>query len=688
MAVAQINVGFQVQVKELAEKMNQAAEILEKNKAKFVKAGNSIGQAGMYVGRYVDQMAGAVISTIGGVVTFIPEIMSGISKLNALLIANPWVALATAITAAGAALYFYTRKGSEAAQTQKMLNDINVEALKNTAKERAELDSLLKLAKDDTALKKDRLDAIKKLNDISPKYLGDLELESINTKKSTEAIGLYIDALNSKARAQALVAKKTELFQKQMELSMKGLGETGVVQDAFDKLWSAIGFDKPLINSKVALEEHIKAMNYSESTANALRAAYDPLLKQREKEIGSIQKQIDALDDYAKAEQSTGESVSRNHENSETAIKEKIKTLRDQRSSLDMSSEKYKELSKTIEGYEKRLKTSETVTKAAKKNIVATEGTILFYEQQINAIKDFQDKVSSSADEYGEAAERIALIQSKIDALTGKREEQVSLSMNIEPIKEGTIKSYQRQIEHLTRLRDSFEVGSIAYSAFDSKIKDIEFTISAKIDEGSFSLATDGIARLTQEIEVAKASSAAVLAEKQEEAQIYADAVGGAFDTLSQNFISSLGEGEDAMSRFGIAMMQTVLKLISMALSNALANAIVGATQSGNATGPAAVFTTPAFIATAVAGIFGAFASIPKFADGGVVYGPTLGLMGEYAGAANNPEVIAPLNKLKDLIEPAGSGVTQIVLGGGFKITGSELQLVLDRNQMRKKRIG
>ena len=31
------------------------------------------------------------------------------------------------------------------------------------------------------------------------------------------------------------------------------------------------------------------------------------------------------------------------------------------------------------------------------------------------------------------------------------------------------------------------------------------------------------------------------------------------------------------------------------------------------------------------------------FADGGMVYGPTLGLVGEYAGASSNPEVIAPL---------------------------------------------
>lgn len=38
------------------------------------------------------------------------------------------------------------------------------------------------------------------------------------------------------------------------------------------------------------------------------------------------------------------------------------------------------------------------------------------------------------------------------------------------------------------------------------------------------------------------------------------------------------------------------------------------------------------------------------FANGGIVYGPTFAQVGEYAGASSNPEVIAPLNKLKDII--------------------------------------
>jgi TP901 family phage tail tape measure protein len=79
-----------------------------------------------------------------------------------------------------------------------------------------------------------------------------------------------------------------------------------------------------------------------------------------------------------------------------------------------------------------------------------------------------------------------------------------------------------------------------------------------------------------------------------------------------------------------------------------------------------------------------AAAAIPKFAKGAVLYGPTLGIMGEYSNAANNPEVVAPLNKLKDLIQPTGG------MGGTveFRIRRRELVGVLkqdERIQMRTR---
>ena len=54
--------------------------------------------------------------------------------------------------------------------------------------------------------------------------------------------------------------------------------------------------------------------------------------------------------------------------------------------------------------------------------------------------------------------------------------------------------------------------------------------------------------------------------------------------------------------------------------------------------------------------LFNFINGVTPFADGGIVYGPTLSIMGEYAGARSNPEVIAPLNKLKSIIGDGGAG--------------------------------
>jgi len=74
---------------------------------------------------------------------------------------------------------------------------------------------------------------------------------------------------------------------------------------------------------------------------------------------------------------------------------------------------------------------------------------------------------------------------------------------------------------------------------------------------------------------------------------------------------------------------------------------------------------------------------IPQFADGGIVSAPTLGLMGEYSGARSNPEVIAPLDRLKSIIGDTGGSNTVIP---DVKIKGDDLLIVFDRANRRKSR--
>ncbi len=162
--------------------------------------------------------------------------------------------------------------------------------------------------------------------------------------------------------------------------------------------------------------------------------------------------------------------------------------------------------------------------------------------------------------------------------------------------------------------------------------------------------------------------------------------VGDAFNGMVQGMIGSLDLAETGFQGFLGKMLGMIGELISMLLANAIANAITGATSGALGTGPLAPFTLPAFITTMVGGVTAAFAAIPKFADGGIVSGTTLGIMGEYTGAKQNPEVIAPLNKLEAMI--GGKQTQQVNVGGEFRIQGQDLVVALqraDRNRGRLK---
>lgn len=87
-------------------------------------------------------------------------------------------------------------------------------------------------------------------------------------------------------------------------------------------------------------------------------------------------------------------------------------------------------------------------------------------------------------------------------------------------------------------------------------------------------------------------------------------------------------------------------------------------------------FVTAMLAATAAAGI-------PMLAEGGIASGPTLAMVGEYAGAKGNPEVIAPLDKLRGMLaQPASMDFSKVE----FEIKGRTLVGILNKENNITKR--
>jgi len=167
------------------------------------------------------------------------------------------------------------------------------------------------------------------------------------------------------------------------------------------------------------------------------------------------------------------------------------------------------------------------------------------------------------------------------------------------------------------------------------------------------------------------------------------NAIDSAFESLIEDSLTALGTAigemiageQGAFEKFGKAALASIAQfmkafgsaLITTAIaSDAFQKLILANPMAAAAAGVALVAGSAIITAQLKKG-----PEFEKFADGGIVYGPTLGLMGEYPGARSNPEVIAPLDKLRDLITPSGGD-------GGFiastHISGRDLAIVLNRH--------
>ena len=154
--------------------------------------------------------------------------------------------------------------------------------------------------------------------------------------------------------------------------------------------------------------------------------------------------------------------------------------------------------------------------------------------------------------------------------------------------------------------------------------------------------------------------------------------LGGIASTMS-SIGNIVGGGAGAWLQWGASVVSAIAQALPKLL--VLFNANVATAASGAAASQSSVpIVGPIMAVASIASILAAIASTPKataFAQGGVISGPTYALVGEYAGASNNPEVIAPLDRL-----PALLGTDKQMQGSSevsFKIRGRELIGILNK---------
>ncbi len=148
----------------------------------------------------------------------------------------------------------------------------------------------------------------------------------------------------------------------------------------------------------------------------------------------------------------------------------------------------------------------------------------------------------------------------------------------------------------------------------------------------------------------------------------------------AQQAKQTLMQGANSFKEYGDTVKNTIKDIIGALIARGVAEAVTNALS--NPALKIAPFLIPVLAGAAAGLARTAFNSlIPSFADGGIISGPTVGLMGEYAGARTNPEVVAPLDKLKSMM---GGGVQQVEVFG--RITGNDIWLSNNKTNNNRNR--
>lgn len=155
---------------------------------------------------------------------------------------------------------------------------------------------------------------------------------------------------------------------------------------------------------------------------------------------------------------------------------------------------------------------------------------------------------------------------------------------------------------------------------------------------------------------------------------ILSSGVQDAFAAVGTSIGESLANGSSLISSLGTGLLSVVgnmaIQLGKLAIGVGVTlKGIKLAFQSMNpvvaVAAGVALIALGSFISSKVASIGQSNGNSPTantgpiraFAQGGIISGPTVGLMGEYSGARSNPEVVAPLNKLKGMLGDTKSDV-------------------------------
>jgi hypothetical protein len=153
--------------------------------------------------------------------------------------------------------------------------------------------------------------------------------------------------------------------------------------------------------------------------------------------------------------------------------------------------------------------------------------------------------------------------------------------------------------------------------------------------------------------------------------------VADAANNMGDNIANAFGRAAQEAMTFGQAIKMVAREVLLAYLAQTKAKILQNSAEGAAGTGPAYPIVMASLIAAGM-GIINRVA-IPALAEGGLAYGPTTALIGDNRNARIDPEVVAPLSKLRDMM-----GGNQVEVFG--RISGNDIYLSNSRTGTSRNR--
>jgi broad specificity phosphatase PhoE len=331
---------------------------------------------------------------------------------------------------------------------------------------------------------------------------------------------------------------------------------------------------------------------------------------------------------------------------------------------------KLQELSAKMLEYEIGQQRAQATTQAEVARLYASGATA----SQVQKFIESQQNVGTVA------AKQAAQIQTQIDAILKLAKAE---DLTIAPV-QASADAIKTQT---SALKDLQKVTQNNLADVSKVVPGSQFGAGAPTIE-KFAAATGPLKQYTQVVQQETSQQEVTMSDYEQRMTSAMEGVNQAFNNLSAQGLEAFGQllgdimtGQvDSFQDFGKRLLQAVA-----AFMKSFGQALIATATASKAFKELLIAHPVAAIAAGVALVAGSAVinnmletgpNVTAFADGGIVSGPTLGLMGEYPGASTNPEVIAPLDKLKSLMKPSDSGSGFIA---STHVSGRDLAIVLNR---------